>query len=598
MDKKTKEEEPKKLSFEGLKRTLKLFKFLKPYKGMYLIGMVMLVFSTLTTLTFPVMIGEMTKVLEGKSIYSLNNVALIFGGILIFQGIFSYFRVVFFAVVSEKATADIRKLVYKKIITSPIVFFENNRVGDLISRLSSDVSAIQNVLTTTIAEFFRQIATLILGLGYLFFVSWKLTLFMLATFPITIVAVMIFGRFLRKFSKVVQAKLAEASVVVDESFQSISTVKAYTNERLEVKRYSSLIDEVVQLSIKLARYRGFFVSFFMIGLFGGVCLVIWYGGNLVLNQEIALGDLVAFLMQTMLITGSLAGLGEIYASIQRTIGASERVFEILEEPSEVYLDETTESVRFNGDIAFKNVNFSYPSRQDVTVLNDIDFHIPAGNKIALVGHSGAGKSTIVQLLMKYYPLESGSILVDGKDTKQINVTQLRDNIAIVPQEVLLFGESIYDNIAYGKPSATEQEIREAARKANALEFIEKFPEGFKTLVGERGIKLSGGQKQRIAIARAILKDPAILILDEATSALDSHSEALIQEALQVLMQGRTSIIIAHRLATIKNVDTIYVLNDGEIVESGSHETLLANNQGIYTNFVKMQLEGLHVKEKI
>jgi ATP-binding cassette subfamily B protein len=598
VDKKTNEEEPKRLSSEGLKRTLKLFKFLKPYKGMYLIGMVMLVFSTLTTLTFPVMIGEMTKVLEGKSVYSLNNVALVFGGILIFQGIFSYFRVVFFAVVSEKATADIRKLVYKKIITSPIVFFENNRVGDLISRLSSDVSAIQNVLTTTIAEFFRQIATLILGLGYLFFVSWKLTLFMLATFPITILAVMIFGRFLRKFSKVVQAKLAEASVVVDESFQSISTVKAYTNEKLEVKRYSSLIDEVVQLSIKLARYRGFFVSFFMIGLFGGVCLVIWYGGNLVLNQEIALGDLVAFLMQTMLITGSLAGLGEIYASIQRTIGASERVFEILEEPSEVNLDEATESVRFNGDIAFKNVNFSYPSRQDVTVLNDIDFHIPAGNKIALVGHSGAGKSTIVQLLMKYYPLESGSIFVDGKDTNQINVTQLRENIAIVPQEVLLFGESIYDNIAYGKPSATEQEIREAARKANALEFIEKFPEGFKTLVGERGIKLSGGQKQRIAIARAILKDPAILILDEATSALDSHSEALIQDALQVLMQGRTSIIIAHRLATIKNVDTIYVLNDGEIVESGSHETLMADNQGIYTNFVKMQLEGLHVKEKI
>jgi ATP-binding cassette subfamily B protein len=598
VDKKTNEEEPKRLSSEGLKRTLKLFKFLKPYKGMYLIGMVMLVFSTLTTLTFPVMIGEMTKVLEGKSVYSLNNVALVFGGILIFQGIFSYFRVVFFAVVSEKATADIRKLVYKKIITSPIVFFENNRVGDLISRLSSDVSAIQNVLTTTIAEFFRQIATLILGLGYLFFVSWKLTLFMLATFPITILAVMIFGRFLRKFSKVVQAKLAEASVVVDESFQSISTVKAYTNEKLEVKRYSSLIDEVVQLSIKLARYRGFFVSFFMIGLFGGVCLVIWYGGNLVLNQEIALGDLVAFLMQTMLITGSLAGLGEIYASIQRTIGASERVFEILEEPSEVNLDEATESVRFNGDIAFKKVSFSYPSRQDVTVMKDIDFHIPAGNKIALVGHSGAGKSTIVQLLMKYYPLESGSILVDGKDTKQINVTQLRDNIAIVPQEVLLFGESIYDNIAYGKPSATEQEIREAARKANALEFIEKFPEGFKTLVGERGIKLSGGQKQRIAIARAILKDPAILILDEATSALDSHSEALIQDALQVLMQGRTSIIIAHRLATIKNVDTIYVLNDGEIVESGSHETLMADNQGIYTNFVKMQLEGLHVKEKI
>lgn len=596
MDKKTNTDS--KFTTENLKLTIRIFGFLKRYRGMYALGMVMLVFSTLTTLTFPVMIGEMTKVLEGKSPYGLNQLAIVFGVILLLQGIFSYFRVVFFSVVSEKATADIRKLVFQKIITSPIVFFEKNRVGDLISRISSDVSAIQSVLTTTVAEFFRQVATLTLGLGYLFFVSWKLTLFMLATFPITILAAMIFGRFLRKFSKVVQAKLAEASVVVDESFQSITSVKAYTNENLEINRYSRLIDEVVKLSIKLARYRGLFVSFFMIGLFGGVCLVIWFGGNLVLNEEIALGDLVAFLIQTMLITGSLAGLGEIYASIQRTIGASERVFEILEEPSEISLEESHENAPLKGEINFVDVNFSYPSRPEIPVLKDINIRIPSGHKIALVGHSGAGKSTIVQLLMRFYPLASGQILVDGKNTQQLNISHLRNNIAIVPQEVLLFGESIFDNIAYGKPGSTEQEVREAARKANALEFIDKFPEGFNTLVGERGVKLSGGQKQRIAIARAILKDPAILILDEATSSLDSQSEALIQEALEVLMHGRTSIIIAHRLATIKNVDNIYVLKNGEIVESGSHDTLMADYKGIYTNFVKMQMEGLQFKENI
>jgi ATP-binding cassette subfamily B protein len=596
VDKKTNTDS--KFTTENLKLTIRIFGFLKRYRGMYALGMVMLVFSTLTTLTFPVMIGEMTKVLEGKSPYGLNQLAIVFGVILLLQGIFSYFRVVFFSVVSEKATADIRKLVFQKIITSPIVFFEKNRVGDLISRISSDVSAIQSVLTTTVAEFFRQVATLTLGLGYLFFVSWKLTLFMLATFPITILAAMIFGRFLRKFSKVVQAKLAEASVVVDESFQSITSVKAYTNENLEINRYSRLIDEVVKLSIKLARYRGLFVSFFMIGLFGGVCLVIWFGGNLVLNEEIALGDLVAFLIQTMLITGSLAGLGEIYASIQRTIGASERVFEILEEPSEISLEESHENAPLKGEINFVDVNFSYPSRPEIPVLKDINIRIPSGHKIALVGHSGAGKSTIVQLLMRFYPLASGQILVDGKNTQQLNISHLRNNIAIVPQEVLLFGESIFDNIAYGKPGSMEQEVREAARKANALEFIDKFPEGFNTLVGERGVKLSGGQKQRIAIARAILKDPAILILDEATSSLDSQSEALIQEALEVLMHGRTSIIIAHRLATIKNVDNIYVLKNGEIVESGSHDTLMADYKGIYTNFVKMQMEGLQFKENI
>lgn len=588
-----------KVSFKGMKESLKLFRFLRPYKALYMVGMVMLIFSTLTTLMFPILVGEMTKVLEGKSAFGLNQVAAVFGIVLLSQGIFSYFRVLFFAVVSEKATADIRKILYKKIISSPIPFFENNRVGDLISRLSSDVWAIQNVLTTTVAEFFRQIATLVLGLAYLFYVSWQLTLFMLATFPLTVLAAMLFGRFVRRLSRVVQAKLAEVSTVVDESLQSISTVKAYTNEKLEYKRYSGLVHEVVKLSIKLARYRGIFISFFTIGLFGGICLVIWFGGNLVLEGQLILSDLVAFLLQSLFIAGSLAHLGEIYTSVQRSIGASERIFEILEEPSEVDMDNEPEPVRYRGDIRFENVNFAYPSRKDVTVLKGIDLSIPAGQKIALVGQSGAGKSTVVQLLMKYYPLEEGTIRMDGTSISDINVTGLRNNMAIVPQEVLLFGGTIRENIEYGKPGATAEEIKEAARKANALEFIDRFPEGFETRVGERGIKLSGGQKQRVAIARAILKDPAVLILDEATSALDSHSERLIQEALKELMKNRTSIIIAHRLATIQHVDRIYVLEDGRIVESGTHENLLSDSEGVYAQFVKMQFDALlNPKEQV
>ena len=581
----------RKLSKEGLKKAMDLFKYTLPYKGIFIVGMVFLVLSTATTMMFPILIGEMTKVMEGKSEYSINQVAIFFGVILVFQGIFSFFRVYFFSIVSEKTSADLRKKIYDKFITTPISFFENNRVGDLLSRITSDVSAFQAVLSTTLAEFFRQIATLIIGIGILIYISWKLTLFMLATFPIIVIAAIVFGRYIRVLSKKVQEKLAEANVIVEETLQSVSIVKAFTNEKLESKRFSKTISESVVLALKAATLRGGFITFFIVGLFGGIVLVIWFGGNLVIEKEILIADLITFLTLTIFVGGSLSGLGELYAQLQRTIGASERILEILEEKSEVDLDAEIDVQKITGDISFENIDFAYPSRPDVEVLKGFNLQVAAGQKVALVGASGAGKSTIVQLLMKFYTLQSGKITIDGKDISDQNVTELRQNLAIVPQEVILFGGSILENIAYGKPGATLAEIEDAAKRANATEFIEKFPERFDTIVGERGVKLSGGQRQRIAIARAILKNPAILLLDEATSALDSESEKLVQSALDELMKDRTSIIIAHRLSTIRNVDKICVLKDGQITESGKHEDLILKNEGIYANLIKMQFEN-------
>ncbi len=583
-------QDKRKISKEGFKKAIQLFKFTSPYRSHYWIGMVFLVLSTLTTLMFPILIGEMTKVMEGKSEYSINQVALFFGAILLCQGIFSFFRVYFFSYVSEKTAADIRKQLYQKYIAAPISFFESNRVGDLMSRLSSDVAAVQGILSTTVAEFFRQIATLVLGTSYLFYISWKLSLFMLSTFPIIVIAAFIFGRYIRVFGKKVQDKLAEANTLVEETLQSISTVKVFTNERLESKKYGGLIDDTVTLALKGTNLRGGMISFFIIGLFGGIVLVIWFGGGLVVQKEILISDLITFLTLTVFIGGSMSGLGDLYAQIQRTVGASERILEILEEKSEVELEANVAKNPIKGDIKIRNVTFNYPSRPDITVLKNINMTIPAGKKVALVGQSGAGKSTVVQLLMKLYSLETGEIQIDQKNIADQDVSYLRQNLAIVPQEVLLFGGSIFENIAYGKPNATLEEIKEAASKANAAEFIERFPDGYETVVGERGIKLSGGQRQRVAIARAILKDPSILLLDEATSALDSESEALVQDALQELMHNRTSVIIAHRLATIKNVDYIYVLKNGEIIEEGSPENLLKNTNGAYTKMVRLQFE--------
>ncbi len=588
--------EPKdavKVNKESLSNAMKIFRFVVPYKWTFILGMVFLLFSNMTTLSFPLLIGEMTKVIEGKSKYQINEVTVFFFGVLIIQAILSFFRIYTFAQVSEKAMRDVRQTLYAKIITLPIFHFEKRRVGELMSRITSDITQLQDVLSITLAEFFRQIFTLVAGVALITYLSWKLTLFMLATFPVLVISAIVFGKFIRKISKKAQDELANTNIIVEETFQSIQAVKAFTNEQFEVNRYTKSLNKVLQEALKAATLRGGFVSFIIFALFGGIVGVVWFGARLVAQGDLILADLLTFIFYTAFIGGSVGGLGDIYAQLQKTIGASDRILEILQDPSEMDVTDNSKSEAIDfGKIEIQDVHFSYPSRPSVEILKGISITIEPGQKVAIVGTSGTGKSTLAQLMMRFYQPNAGAILMGGQNIQDLDVLAWRKMVALVPQEVLLFGGSIRENIAYGKPDATEEEIYQAAELAYAKEFIEAFPEKWDTLVGERGVKLSGGQRQRIAIARAILKNPHLLLLDEATSALDSESEKWVQSALEELMKNRTSLIIAHRLSTIRSADQILVMERGKIVEVGTHEFLMAKKQGIYQKMVKLQTDHL------
>ena len=584
------EQDKRRLDKVGLRNLTGIFRFMLPYKGVFLVGVFALALSSLILLAFPRLAGELLDVASGQGTYfnSIDQVAIALLLILFVQGIFSFVRVYTFSIVSEKGMADVREAVYRKVIWLPMSFFDSRRVGEVMSRLTSDVATLQDTFSFVLAELLRQVLTLLFGIGIIFYLAPTLTAFMLITIPVLVVAALVFGKYIRKLSKKTQDKLASANVVVEESLHSIAMVKAFTNELFELNRYTRAISDVVQVAIQSSRYRGLFISFVIFALFGGIVAVGWFGASLVQSGELTVGELFSFIFYTSFIGFSIAGLGDIYTQLQRSVGASERLQEILRLPDEFSNFEGT--LKFRGEIQYSGVTFTYPSRKDYTVLRGLNFVIHPGEKVALVGKSGSGKSTIINLLLRLYDLNEGKIFVDGRPIDQYNLTAYRRNIGVVPQEVILFGGTIAENIRYGKPGATDEEVREAARQANALEFIETFPEKFSTLVGDRGLKLSGGQRQRIAIARAILKDPAILILDEATSSLDAHSESLVQEALEKLMAGRTSIIIAHRLSTIKKVDRIFVIHEGSLAEMGSHTELSGLDNGIYNNLLQLQLQ--------
>jgi ABC-type multidrug transport system, ATPase and permease components len=594
----TTEELPKvKFSKDSIRESLWIFKYVRPYKGQFIGGLIFIALSSITTMSFLFLLQKLIDSVDGLHVkgYTITPgmIAVTMVVLLLLQMLVSFMRVYLFTSVGERALGDLRKDIYNKMITMSMDFFAQRRVGELSSRLSADVSQIQDTVTTVLAEVLRGVLVLVIGTCAIFFISSKLAFMMLSVVPVIVVVAVVFGKRIRKVSRSAQDKLADSGTIVQETLQGISNVKSFNNEWYEKNRYIKSIDDVVAFAVKNGRFRGLFVSFLLFSVFGAIVLVIWYGAGLMQQGQLTYGDLTGFVLYTTFVGGTMAGFADMYSQLQKTLGATQRVKEILLEQSEnvdVSREQLNEQYKLKGHVNLSHIAFSYPTRAEVPVLKDVSISARPGEQIAIVGPSGAGKSTLVSLLLRFYEPSNGSITFDDKDAHDIPLSQLRMQMALVPQDVMLFGGTIFENIAYGKPGASQHEVEEAAKKANAHQFITSFPEGYETIVGERGIKLSGGQRQRIAIARAILKDPVILILDEATSSLDSESEQLVQEALNNLMKNRTSFVIAHRLATIRNADKIVVLEHGVVRESGTHQELLALENGLYKSLSRLQTE--------
>lgn len=574
-----------------------LLKFLAPHKWRISFALLALVLSSASSLVFPKAIELLIDAVLNEST-AKYSVSLIFGGllaVLFVQSVTRYFTSMSLATIIENTLANLRTELFERIIRLPMSFFAERRVGELSSRLSSDLSLVQETFTFSVLELLRQFVFFVGSVILIASTSFQLTLMILLVLPVIVAIALVFARFIRKYSTKTQDALAEAATIVEESLQAIAGVKSFVNERYEATRYNTSIMNTVGLALSGARIRSAFVSFILMVLFGGIAGVLWYGGSLVRSGAMTMGGLTSFIIYTTFVGGALGSFAELFGQIQRTLGASVRIREILESEPEV-LDkasadssiQTNTPLRRLKSVAFEHINFAYPGRKDVPALRDVSFVVERGQRVAFVGESGAGKSTTAALIQSFYAPDSGIISFDGESASNLSLREIRESVGIVPQDIVLFGGTIAENIRYGKLDASDDEVWEAARLANAAEFIEQFPDKLNTLVGERGVKLSGGQRQRVAIARAILKNPPMLILDEATSSLDSQTEYLIQEAMERLMEGRTTIIIAHRLSTIRRCDNIFVFSKGRIVESGKHEELLAMTDSLYAKLCALQ----------
>ena len=573
-----------KVTRESLGQMFALYAFLRPYRGKLGVGLFMLIGSSVLGIFFP----ALAKVLiDSKSHTAALEAASSMAAILLVQAIMSYFQSLLFNTVGEFGLSDLRKKLFGHLTEMPMTFFSQQQVGELTSRIFADLTQLQDAFIMAIPQFLRQSIIMLGSMGMMVYISPRLTGVMLLCFPPTIIGAILIGKMVGKRSRATQDELALAANVVSEAFQGIANVKAFSNEVFEQKRYEVRLVEFLKSVRQGARARAALVAFIIFAIFTAITIVLWYGTSLLIDGTLKPGDLFGFTFYTIFIGGSLGSFADLYSNLQRSIGATQRVRELLNEPAES-LEPAKTVARFRGDVAFDRVSFAYPSRAEVQVLKNLSFSVKAGKIVALVGPSGAGKSTIAALLLRFYDPQQGRIVFDGRAAGDYGLRELRSQMALVPQEVLLFGGSIAENIAYGKPGASQAEIEAAARRANAHEFITHFPEGYATLVGERGIKVSGGQRQRIAIARALLKDPSILILDEATSALDAESERLVQQALEELMKGRTCFVIAHRLSTIRNADAIVLLGNGAVREIGSHEELMLIPDGAYRRMVELQ----------
>ena len=599
------EEEARKFNWKNWGAVRKMGHYLRPHAWGYALGVLIISLSGVLTLLVTRLWGQLGGVgastgeeagvespmaMLNIDMHSLTEVGWLILLVLAVQATLSFGRVLLFAKMTEDMMLAMRNDAFEAIVSMPMKFFDTRRVGDLNSRVSADITAIQDVFTTTLAELLRQIIIIVGGILALLYFSVTLTLLMLATLPVMIIAAILFGRFIRKLSKRTQDQVAESNTIVQETLTGIISVKSFANEAWEVVRYLNSVKDIRSLAMRGAIWRGAFASFIILFIFGAITLVIFKGAELMMEGGLASEHFFTFLLMTGLVAGSIGGIAAQFSALQRGLGAIESLMELMEESREEVVtqqDQAYPALQLRGDVSFEDVHFHYANRADVNVLTGVNLRIEPGKRVALVGPSGAGKSTIASLLQRFHDPTAGVIKVDGQPLDQYDLTGFRKRIAFVPQEVILFGGDIRSNIAYGKTDASDAAIRSAAEQANALGFIESFPDGFATVVGERGVQLSGGQRQRIAIARAILRDPDILILDEATSALDASSEKEVQLALDALMKDRSSLIIAHRLSTIKNADQIAVLSEGTILEIGTHDTLIAGG-GAYKKLVENQ----------
>ncbi len=576
------------------KQLARLWPRVRPHRRALTLASLALLLSAAIGLAFPLVVGRLLDaafVDQDRSL--LDRVALGLTGLFVIQAFLNYAQTYLLSATGERAVAGLREELFAKLLDMSPGFFADRKTGELTSRLTIDIGLLQGVLSNQIAEFARQILALVGGIVLLTWIQPQLTLTALAVVPVAVGTALFFGRRLRRISTAVQDRVAGATAVAEEAFSQIRTVQSFVQEPVERARYGGLIGGVVEAALIRARVRGVFFGAITFSTFTGIVIVLWQGGRLVLDGSLTAGTLVSFLLLTVTIAASVGALASFFGNYQESVGAAERVFQLLESDTPISdpPNPTPLPSPIQGRVEFDRVSFRYLDHPDAPwAVREVSLRLAPGEVVAIVGPSGAGKTTLISLLPRFWDVAEGSIRLEGIDVRQLRLRELRGAIGVVPQEPALFSGTVRENIAYARPDASEADVERAARAAHAHEFVERLPGGYDTIVGERGVKLSGGQRQRIAIARAVLKDPAVLVLDEATSSLDTESERLVEDALEKLLVGRTTLIIAHRLSTVRRADRLVVLDHGRVVEEGTHADLLAQG-GLYARLYQRQFRN-------
>ena len=577
-----------------MKQYLRLIQYLKPYKFRLCMAAICTALASAGTVVLPWIIKDLVdQVLSEKDAEKLSYIALSVVVIFLFRGFFFYGQSYLISYVGQRVVIDIRREVFKKIQRLSMAFYDKNKTGTIMSYVTNDVSALQSGLVDNIVEMITETVILIASIVAMIYLDWKLFLFSLCTFPVVIMFIDFFGKKIRASGSSIQGATADLTSILQEVVSSARVIKSFVREAYEIDRFEAQNMHNFRAQMKYVKLSATLTPTIEFVAAIGVTMILWFGGNSVIDGDITAGALVAFLTYAVNISNPIKRLSKVFANIQRALAAADRVFDVLDLPELIQNKPNAQLLpHVKGNVSFNNVSFAY--NVDEPILDGVSFSATPGQVVALVGPSGAGKSTVASLLPRFYDVTGGSIVIDGLDIREVTMESLREQVGIVPQETMLFNGSVYDNILYGRLDATEEEVMSASKAANAHNFITELPNGYDTQLGDRGVNISGGQRQRIAIARAILKNPQILILDEATSALDTESERVVQEALDRLMVGRTSFVIAHRLSTIKNADKILVMEKGKIVEEGNHDELMAKD-GLYAHLYQIQYRNKEAK---